>query len=486
MAAGYPIFHRRTASASGLRAIRFTHAMLCLCLAVAGSVAALGMVDAGEILDGAAPVFALLAFWTMWSWYKLHGTIFDPYGLFLLSSWMFNGGQVFLEVARLNRHGLLDGIFSSATLLRTEYLVSFAICALHLGALWACGAPGSLSFRRGPNAVVRDLSWHTRWVGWFLFAISIGPALWTFRDAVQTVVSGGYLSLYQLKLSTGLATAPRLIANFLVPSAMFLLAGSKGKRTGIVLSAAIIVSYAAGTFFLGGRAAASTALIGYLWLYSRTVRPIRVRALLVPGLLIAFFVFPLVRAVRDVRGADRTSLEFTLSAWSSLENPAVLILSEVGSSMSTVAYTLDLVPTIRPYDRGASYIYALLSVVPNLFWDVHPTSAHGTMSSWLVKTVQPITAAAGGGLGYSYIAEAYANFGFVMGPMAILILGVIAGKLSSSALRGPNQVVLAMAATGLSFTMIYARAETAEFIRGVVWYSLTPYLMVRILAGVRR
>lgn len=487
MVASYPVFHGRTASASSLRAIRSTHAILCLCLAVAGLVAAFGIIDADEILDGAALLFALLAFWTLWSWYKLHATIFDPYGLFLLSSWMFNGGQVFLEVARLNSHGLLDGIFSSTTLLRTEFLVALAIFALHMGALWTCGAAGGPADRQCPNAAAgSDLSWHTRWVGWFLFAISIGPALWAFRESVRTVLNGGDMSLYQVRLATGLATAPQLIANFLVPSAMFLLAGSKGRRTGVALSAAIIFSYVAGTFFLGGRAAASTALIGYLWLYSRTVRRIRVRTLVLPGLAIAFVVFPLVRAVREVRGLDRTSLEFTRSAWSSVDNPVVMIVSEVGNSMGTVAYTLDLVPTIRPYDGGVSYVYALLAVVPNLFWDVHPTTAHGTMSVWLVKTVQPGTAAVGGGLGYSYIAEAYANFGFTMGPLAIMILGAIAGKLSSSVLRAPNQAVLAMAATGISYAMIYARAETGDFMRGVVWYALAPYLLVRFLSGVRR
>jgi len=43
-----------------------------------------------------------------------------------------------------------------------------------------------------------------------------------------------------------------------------------------------------------------------------------------------------------------------------------------------------------------------------------------------------------------------------------------------------------MAATGISYAMIYARAETGDFMRGVVWYALAPYLLVRFLSGVRR
>ncbi len=487
MTASYPVFQGRTTSASSLRAIRILHGTLFACLAIAGLLTSFGMIEAEELQDGASLTFVLLTIWTLWSWHKIHKTIFDPYGLFLLSSWMFNGGQVFLEVARLNSHGLLDGVFTPATLLRTEYLVTISIFALHMGALWVCGAGRGIVEEHGPAAqAARDLSSHTRWTGWFLFAIAIVPSLWTFREAVQTVLNGGYMALYQVRAATGLATAPQLIANFLVPSAMFLLAGSKGKRTGVVLSAVIIAAYVVGTLFLGGRAAASTSLIGYIWLYSRTVRRISGRMLIVPGLVIAFFVFPMVRAIRDVRGEDRTSMEFTRAAWSSVDSPVVTVLSEVGNSMSTVAYTLDLVPTVRPFDGGISYVYAVLAAIPNVFWDVHPTTAHGTMSTWLVKTVQPGTAAMGGGLGYSYIAEAYANFGFEIGTLSLLVLGMIAGRLSAAVLRVPNQAVLAMAATALSFAMIYARSETADFIRGIVWYSVVPYLMVRFLSGVRR
>lgn len=483
MAASYPAVHGQTASASSLRAIRSTHAILCLCLAVAGLVAAFGMIDADEILDGAALVFGLLAFWTVWSWYKLHATIFDPYGLFLLSSWMFNGGQVFLEVARLNSHGLLDGIFSSTTLLRTEYLVALAIFALHMGALWTCGAAGGLADRQCPNADTgRDVSWHTRWVGWFLFAASIGPALWTFREAAHTVLNGGYMSLYQVRLGHRSA-ADRQLPGSIRDVSTRRQQGQPNRRCFIRCRHRFLCRGDVLPGRQGGRKHRADRLFVALFPH-RSTDPgpdaagartgDRVRRL------------PLVRAVRDVRGFDRTSLEFTRSVWSSLDNPVVMVLSEVGNSMNTVAYTLDLVPTIRPYDGGASYVYALLAVVPNLFWDVHPTTAHGTMSTWLVKTVQPSTAAMGGGLGYSYIAEAFANFGFAMGPLAILILGMIAGKLSSSALRAPNQAMLAMAATGISYAMIYARAETGDFIRGVVWYALAPYFLVRLLSGVRR
>jgi hypothetical protein len=430
---------------------------------------------------------ASIAFWTFWSWYKVQGTIFDPYALVLLSSWLFNGGQILLEVFRLNENGILDSRFSPETVLKTEYLVALAICSVHFGALIA--NPAGDAARRGhtkSGGIRRDLSWHTRWAGWAMLLVSIGPAILVFQDAARTVLAGGYLSLYQRSLETGFATTPRVIANFLVPSALFLLAGSKGKRTAVAVSAIVVVAYAAATFFLGSRSAASTALIAYVWLYSRTICRIRARYLMVPALLLAFVAFPLIRVVRDTRGTDRMSLEATRGAWSAIDNPVVSALSEMGHSMCTVSHTLELVPAFRPFDAGTSYAYGFLAAVPNVAWPVHPTTAHGTLSTWLVRTVEPMTAATGGGLGYSYIAEAYANFGWIGVPAILFFFGLAASRLSSLAMQRTDPAMLALTAASLAVAIIYARAETADFVRDTTWYAIAPFLLVRFLSRVHR
>jgi oligosaccharide repeat unit polymerase len=207
--------------------------------------------------------------------------------------------------------------------------------------------------------------------------------------------------------------------------------------------------------------------------------------LIVPALVIVFIVFPLVGAMRNSSGDNRVSSESIVNAWWAMDNPVIVSFSEVGSSMGAVSHTLDLVPTVRPFDAGASYLYALLMIMPNLAWDVHPTSAHGTLSLWLVKTVAPATAAIGGGLGYSFIAEAYANFGWIGVPAVMLILGWGAGKLSSIVRMRRDPAVLALAAALLSFVLIYARSETSDLVRNASWYGFVPYLLTKLISGVR-
>ena len=487
MCADFPLSERQPRTARARRAICFTHVFFLFSLIVAGLVVSLGDVDAEDTLPVAGLVFAALALWTLWSWFKLHGTLIEPYGLFLMSSWTFNGGQVFLEVLHLNSYGILGGMFSPFTTLKTEYLVALGICALHMGALWAaCAGNPTSTANLWRSTAHQDLAWHTRWIGWFLLLVSIGPAIWVFWDTGQMVLAGGYTSLYQRTLDIGLATGPRVLANFLVPSALLLLAGSKAKRTGVVISAAITVSGSLAMFFLGGRGTAATGLVAYVWLYSRTIRPIPAKLLILPALLLGFVVFPVVRAVRDARGLDRTSVDFVTSAWSAIDNPVVGSVAEMGSSMSTVAYTLELVPTTRPFDGGVSYLYAALAGFPNVAWSVHPTTAHGTLSAWLVYTVMPYAAATGCGLGYSFIAEAYENFGWIGVPLVLLVTGWIAGRLSEAVRGRSDPAILALGATLLLTATLYARAETADLVRNVCWYSILPFLLIRLLSGVRQ
>ena len=68
--------------------------------------------------------------------------------------------------------------------------------------------------------------------------------------------------------------------------------------------------------------------------------------------------------------------------------------------------------------------------MPNLFWDIHPTIARGLACDWITETVDPFADLVGGGLGYSFIAEAYLNFGWFGVPIVTGIIGFLFGNLS--------------------------------------------------------
>jgi oligosaccharide repeat unit polymerase len=175
-----------------------------------------------------------------------------------------------------------------------------------------------------------------------------------------------------------------------------------------------------------------------------------------------------------------------IDSFFSIDNPAVRIISDMGTAMKTVAFTLELVPRIRPFDLGLGYGYAFLAVIPNLFWGIHPTAAHGLAADWLVWAVAPGYAALGGGFGFSFIAEAYLNFGWLGIAPVLGLVGFLFGKLVMWA-QGTNEPVkLATAASFLAFFLLYARGEAGLVVRPLIWYALLPYILVHVLSRLKK
>jgi len=440
--------------------------------------------DEAELLYPASVIFVILSCWCLWSWKRVNGAVFEPYGLFLIAVILFNGGQAILEVIHLNPKGILNGEFPPETTLATLYLVALGLAALHFGAL--------LSVRRPSIAIPPVAGWPTpevslnsvRFVGWTLLLLSLVPAILVLKQAITVVASAGYFALYQQNQGTGLDAGSRVLASFLVPSSLFLLAGSKNVRRGLLVSAGVVISYATIELFLGGRYQALMPLIVYIWLWHRCIHPIPRGLLVGASVFTLVVIFPLVSTTRDISGADRLSPAVLTSAFMSINNPLAAAVSEMGATMRVSAYSLTLVPSFRPYDAGATYGYAALAFIPNFFWSIHPTIAHGTISHWLVQFVDSGFASAGGGLGFSLIAEAYANFGWVGAPIVLGLIGFGYAKFVRWGTAIGSPAKLATIASFATFFTFYARTESTEVLRPLIWYALLPYAFVLLVTHI--
>jgi oligosaccharide repeat unit polymerase len=431
-------------------------------------------------------VLVALFIWELWSWKKLTGRLFDPYSVFLIAATVFNGGQAVLEALCLNEQGILADKFSPQTIFNALALVIFGLASLHLGALIsATKRTARMPQTDEPPKTTWPLE-NIRLVGWVLLVISLPAAVFLFRDAIGVVLAGGYSALYETDAATGLDAGPRVLASLLVPAALFLLVGGKGTRTSIIVSAIVLLGYAVIQLFLGYRYHAMMPIVAYVWLWHRCIRRIPFPALLTAGAIVLFVIFPVVGLIRNTSGAERMSMRYLQQAFTSVDNPGIAAVSEMGGSMATVAYTLDLVPDDRDYDMGASYFYAALTLFPNLFWDIHPSIAHGTASNWLIWEVNPYNARRGGGLGYSIIAEAFLNFGWWGTPLVLGLIGFFYGKFVLWGERSFDPAKLATVACFFAFFTLIARGESALVTRPLVWYVLGPYALIQILAAWRK
>jgi oligosaccharide repeat unit polymerase len=449
----------------------------CLCLFVLCAVASLHhalQLDAAALVYPSCLVLTLAFLWILTSWYLLRRNLFEPYSLFMISAGLFNGGQAVLELLGLNHNGMLDGRFAPEVLVESLFLVTLSALALHTGAILAIP---ELAVRTSPRGspVFRERA--TRLAGWVLLAVSIVPTYLYLKDSVDVVLDFGYMALYRRDQSYALIWA---LSGFFVPGIIFLLAGARDSRGIQWFCMSIAAAFMAINLFLGARGAAVMSGAAVAWTYERVAHKIP-RKLLVVLVVLALIIFSLIRETRNTEARWRLSLDQQIETLTNLQDPISKSIAEMGYSLVTVAHTLTLVPAIRDYDLGVSYFYGATTIIPNLGWEVHPGIAHGLLCDWLTRTVEPLVAASGGGLGFSFIAEAYLNFGWIGGPIFLAIVGYLLSRLFLQA-DSQDPARLALVASFLSFFLVFARGESAIVVRGLVWYAVLPYLAAAALS----
>lgn len=424
----------------------------------------------------------------LWSWWVISGSFFDPYILFILAAILFNGGlailislKVDLNIKNYSGTSSLQDIltpFSSNTIFEALLLVGIGLISFHIGAL-VSAVYSNKGVENPANSQESSNYSAIRRVGWTLLIISILPAIMIWKNVFEAVLTSGYTAVFTRNWATGIGATPRVLAFFLVPGSLFLLAGSRKNRVGILVSGLVILFYSFTMFFIGTRRLAIMPLIAYFWLWHTTIRPFSKKFLLISGLIALFIILPMVGASRQTIGENRLNISYFIGQLFSLDNPALSILSEMSNTIQTVAYTLVLVPSSRAFDLGLSYFYSILGVIPNLFWSVHPTSVH-LLSDWLTWTINPAYALLGGGYGFSFIAEAYLNFGWIGMPIALSFIGFLYVKLIYWARNSNDPAKTTVVAIFLSSFLLFARGESALLLRDLIWYSIFPYILTKI------
>jgi oligosaccharide repeat unit polymerase len=453
-------------------------AVIALLVTFAGNYDLFGL-RSDELIWWLSVTVTMVTIWGLVSWRALTGSMFNPYIIFFLAACLFNGAQAYLEVFHLNELGILFR-FTHTTIIHTLFVVAIGLASMHLGAMLAyCFTGGRpVAFQQVGLAESDAI----RIVGFGLFAISFAPAMYLFYGTLRTALTAGYAALYAEGGDTGVSALPQLMSNLLIAAAILILIANPKSRFHLLASGGIIALYLFANLAKGSRSYAVMPLIGFAWVFHRVARPLPGPLIIGAGSLLMFIVFPLVRQVREA-GGEKLSGAFLTEAFTSIDNPAIAILAEMGISMTTIAYTIDLVPAYRPHDTGVSYYYALLTILPNVFGGrVHPAVAHGSLSDWLIWTVDPSQAKIGLGFGYSFIAEAYMNFGDIGGPVALAGLGAMLVLVWQWAERSGKLLRFAVIGCMLCYLPRYSRGESVSISRELIWYGFLPYLMVVVMA----
>jgi hypothetical protein len=429
--------------------------------------------DARWILGGSV-AYVALGVWAFWTWHLGTGRFFDAYSVFLLALLVFSGGQMILLAFGALPGGLLDGRYGPATTLRTVLLVDACVAAFHLGALLGTRSSAAASGGASPpedDGATRARVGAIRAFGVLLLAVSAPAMVYQTAQFFSLAAEGGYMALFQQEASVGLQNWSGILAASF-PPALLLVFASHAERPGWRhLCWALGSLSAAANLLVGARAAAVLLLAPMLLAQHVLVAPVRratIAALAIGGLVL----FPLIAQVRAQSLAERRR---ELSLLEVGGEPAfVPAVREMGGTMLTITETIDLVPTVRPYDEGLGYLLALSTAVPNVFGELHPAVRRGTYAQWLMARIDPVQFALGGGVGYSMIAEAYANFSWAGAPAVMFVFGLALSAAVGWCRRQPAVIGMAVEATLMAATITLPRAESSNVARGIVWYVLLP------------
>jgi len=404
------------------------------------------------------------------SWSSATGRGLDLYVLFLFAAYLFHGSApvVFLFDTQTP---LFDAEFGNQELGRIFVLTLACLIAMHAGALAAVS-----------NGYSSDqiLPVHMVSLGVALIALSIIPVLYTHYVNMSVVSALGYEGLYQQPRTTTSGIVD-VLAGFFIPGCMLLLGGLPRNRFARRVACSLVLMNALPKFFYGSRFLPSMEIAALILMYDALVKRIPRSPAVVFSCIALLVVFPTISVIRNVPASERLDVAAYVQAFQNLNNPVLSIFTEMGGSAETIGWTLERVPSQRPFDWGASYLSALRTIVPNLGEGKH-VAVERSLASWLTREVDPEFDARGGSVGFSFIAEAYLNFGPVGAVLFLGALGVLLSFLVSWAYSGREPARLVVVATLCSSMLIFVRGEFLYQSRMIAWYAFLPYCTLRALS----
>lgn len=267
-------------------------------------------------------------------------------------------------------------------------------------------------------------------IGYFLLLVSIIPTFYMLKKDIMTIQIYGYGATLQAA-SGGIEKIFTLLSEFFPISVIWLLIYEKRKQRKLMI---LLLTFA--YMFLqlvgGSRIQVFRFAVILFLMYSLYYKKINKRNMIFLFLAggIGVFVLSLISSIRTMIYTSSNLSELIQKAAVDLweNNFIVETLRELGNTQIINTLVYKECPKVIDYAYGTSYLKMVFSIVPNLWGGVHPSSidVDSIFSPLYSKTT---------GLGSSFVAEAYWNFGFLS-----IIVCFILGKIFTYIDIGLNEV----------------------------------------------
>lgn len=415
-------------------------------------------------------------------WIKLTGEFFSPYMVFFLVLFAFSCGQSIgwatdMEIGKdlwsrtdhgLNRRLLTTGLCYSM----------MAVGCFHLGAI--------IKYSDSPQTEQKQV-WNSEVVIKVyqrigkLFLLLIIPAF--IAKAVQdvtAVANGGYEAVYTVNSSSSfIMRIFSILEDYYQPCMLILLIGNREdskKRKLIVFFMIIDVVI---SLYIGGRSGAVMTGLGILLAYHYFVRPFKTRQI-IPGVVGGYIGVAILNTIALTRGnSGRGITDIFLSMGDSFSNVLGDFVGELGWTLTSVCWTMNLIPSSSPFRYGLSYLVSLIAWIPSFVFGGkvnHPVVVWGNLGDWLAASQNMSY-----GPGYTTVAESYINFGWY-GLIVMVFEGMILCKLLASIKRNnvENNIFGATFQTLIIMILMKSivRSSLSAAMRSVFFVLIPLYLLL--------
>jgi len=234
---------------------------------------------------------------------------------------------------------------------------------------------------------------------------------------------------------------------------------------------------------LGRRGENSIYLLGFVLIWHNMVKPINGKKLIkvIMGGMLIVFILAIISQIRAFLNSGNI-LEIVCSTISNLSLLEFIrdIFAEFGITLLVPATIIDKVPTIVPYYHGKSILNFFLIMIPNIFWNTNPGLIDGTLEGLVSPFIRQGTV---GGIGGSFLAEIYYNFGY-FGYVTFPLFGVMLSKLNTLLDFRINQAnKLKFYFSLYIFTVIIwvIRSEIMTTGKEIMYFAIFPIILIKLL-----
>lgn len=396
--------------------------------------------------------------------------------LFILLLYLFSFGQCILAFLGVEPYrgvfGIGNGFFEADQIVSSAI---FTMLAIIITAIGYC-LYKSKSIRRTQMVMKPKGTEKLVKVAWVLLIITVFPTFYVLYQDIVKMSHMGYAST--LEGVSGIMRLPVILSGFF-QSALLILYCFENRRSPRWIMIITLLVYCALQLAGGSRIAVFRFVIILLvisHLYRKEMTPKR-WGLVIGGGLVLVFVFSLVSNIRlmvfitsDIGTLIREATNDLLE-----DNFLFSAIREMGNTQCINTLVYSECPSNVPYNYGLSYLRSLYGILPN-FLGIDYKSVDTVFS--------PLYTITSAGMGSSYIAEGYWNFGY-FALVFYMVVGYLWGRLVEKFRIQCNQNAGTASTFFLTvyvmfFLIFTVRSDFMEFGRSLVYYALVPILLSKV------